>query len=179
MSLSKVKVLDKEFEIYISRQKIEESVKRVADQMNAEIVDEKPLFIVVLNGAFMFASDLIKQIDFECEISFVKLSSYVGTQSTHAVKSLIGLNENLKGRNLIIVEDIIDTGITMEHILEQLDALKPASVRIATMLFKPKAFTKNFTIDYVGLEIGNDFIIGYGLDYDGFARNLPDIYKIT
>ncbi len=178
MNLNKVKVIDKEFEIYINRSEIEAAVENVANKMNEQLAGQNPLFIVVLNGAFMFASDLIKQLKFDCEISFVKLSSYIGTQSTHAVKNLIGLNENIAGRNLVIVEDIIDTGITMEHILDQLEALNPASIRIATMLYKPKAFTKNFEIDYVGIEIGNDFIIGYGLDYDGFARNLPDIYKI-
>ena len=138
-----------------------------------------PLFLVVLNGAFMFASDLFKKLTIECEISFVKLSSYSGTTSTETVKHLIGINEDLKGRNIILVEDIVDTGITIVHMMEELKKYEPADVKIATLLLKPEKYDKGYAIDYVAIEIPNDFIIGYGLDYDGFARNLPDIYKIV
>lgn len=178
MEKSTIKVIDKEFEIFIPNSEIDKSIAAVADKINEDYKGKKPLFIVILNGAFMFAADLFKKLNIECEISFVKLSSYHGTTTSGKVKSLIGLNESIAGRHIIIVEDIIDTGITMENLLAQLEEKHPANIGIATLLFKPKAFQKDFKIDYIGLEIPNDFILGYGLDYDGFARNLPDIYKL-
>jgi hypoxanthine phosphoribosyltransferase len=135
--------------------------------------------MVVLNGAFMFASDLFKGLNINCEISFVKLSSYCGTSSTENVKHLIGINEDLKGRDIILVEDIVDTGITIEYMIKKLQKYQVADIKIATLLLKPDKYNKEYNIDYVAIEIPNDFIIGYGLDYDGFARNLPDIYKIV
>lgn len=173
-----VKVIDKEFEIFIPNSKINEAIQKVADQINKDYNKQKPLLVVILNGAFMFASDLMQKLTIECEISFVKLSSYQGTRSTEKVKKIIGLNESVEGRPVIIVEDIVDTGITMENLLAEFKNLKPSSVRIATLLFKPQAFQKDYEVHYIGLDIPNDFIVGYGLDYDGFARNLPDIYKI-
>jgi hypoxanthine phosphoribosyltransferase len=127
----------------------------------------------------MFSSDLLKQIDLDCEVSFVKLSSYSGTQSTQQVKKLIGLNEQVKDRPVIILEDIIDTGITMENMLAELSAYSPSAVAIATLLLKPDALIKKINIDYTGIRIPNDFIVGFGLDYDGLGRNLQDIYKIV
>jgi len=127
----------------------------------------------------MFSADLLKNISLDCQVSFVKLSSYEGTRTTHNVKKLIGLNEEIKNRSVIILEDIIDTGITMEKLLEEIGTFQPTEVSIATLLFKPAAMTKDITIDYVGIEIPNDFIVGYGLDYDGLGRNLKDIYKIV
>jgi len=174
-----IKVKDKEFAPFISALKIEKAVKEVAAKINKDMEGKTPLFLIVLNGAFMFASDLLKNIEGDCETSFVKLSSYSGTKTTHTVRELIGLDEVIRGRTVVIVEDIIDTGITMEATIEKLKHLEAAEVKIATMLFKPNAFQKDYHIDYIGMEIGNDFIIGYGLDYDGFARNLPDIYKIV
>jgi len=179
MESKRVKILDKEFEISISSDKINASIDRVAKQINHDYEGKNPLFIIVLNGAFMFASDLLKKVKIDCQITFVKLSSYVGTKSTHLVRELIGLDESLSGREVIVVEDIIDTGITMENTLPKLLKLDAANVKIATLLFKPKAFQKDYPIDYIGIEIPNDFIVGYGLDYDGFGRNLPDIYKIV
>ena len=176
--MNKIKVKDKEFAIFIESNEILKQVERVAQQINVDYKDKKPLFLVVLNGAFMFASDLFKKLTIDCEISFVKLSSYSGTSTTEHVKHLIGINEDLKGRNIIVVEDIVDTGITIEHMMEELKKFEPADVKIATLLLKPEKYTKGYAIDYVAIEIPNDFIIGYGLDYDGFARNLPDIYKI-
>jgi hypoxanthine phosphoribosyltransferase len=173
-----IKVIDKEFDIFIPNSEIDFSIQKIADQINIDFKGKKPLFLVILNGAFMFAADLFKKLTIECEISFVKLSSYQGTSSSGKVKSLIGLNESITGRHVIIVEDIIDTGITMENLLHQMAELHPVDVSISTLLFKPKAFQKDFKIHYVGIEIPNDFIVGYGLDYDGFARNLPDIYKL-
>ena len=146
--------------------------------MNRDLVGKNPLFLVVLNGSFMFASDLLKLINVPCEISFIKLSSYSGTQTTSEVKQIIGLTESIKNRNVVIIEDIIDTGITIEHIIEQLKTHETESIRIATCLYKPAAFIKQFSIDYTGIEIPNDFIVGYGLDYNGYARNYPDIYRI-
>lgn len=173
-----VKVHDKEFSISITANEIDKAVQSVADQINHDLKGKNPLFLVVLNGAFMFASDLLKKITIPCEVSFVKLSSYVGTQTTHTVRELIGLDEVLTGRNVVIVEDIIDTGITMGVTTSKLRSLEAADVRIATLLFKPKAFQKDYKIDYIGINIPNDFIVGYGLDYDGHGRNLGNIYKI-
>ena len=173
-----IKVKDKEFSIFIDSAQIQEAVANVAAKINKELKGKDPLFIVVLNGAFMFASDLFKMLTIECNITFVKLASYSGTATTGCVKQLIGLNENIKGRVVVIVEDIIDTGITIEHLLEELNKYEPAEIKIASMLLKPENFNKGIALDYIGIEIPNDFIIGYGLDYDGYARNLPHIYKI-
>jgi len=176
--MKEIHLKDKSFRINIDGAHILREVKRVANEINHDLKGRNPLFLVVLNGAFMFASDLMKNIDIDCEISFVKLASYQGIQSTEKVKELIGLNENLQGRTVVVVEDIVDTGITMEGIIKDLHAKGVADVRIATLLFKPEAFQKNYKIDYIGMEIPNEFIVGYGLDYDGLGRNYQDIYKI-
>jgi hypoxanthine phosphoribosyltransferase len=174
-----IQVLDKKFTPSISAEKIDQAVQKIAGYMNEDLKGKNPLFIIVLNGAFMFASDLLKKIDFDCEVSFVKLSSYVGTQTTNTVRELIGLDRVLKGRTVVIVEDIIDTGVTMAHTLPLLKNLEAKEVKIATLLFKPEAFQKDYKIDYVGMKISNDFIVGYGLDYDGYARNFPEIYTLA
>lgn len=175
----KIRVRDKEFSVFINAAELDTAVTKVADAINKDLKGKVPLFLVVLNGAFMFASDLMKKVKVENNISFVKLSSYSGTRSSQVVNELIGLNEVVKGRTVVIVEDIIDTGLTMRRMLDILHQQEAADVRIATLVFKPKAFKSDYKIDYIGLEIPNDFIVGYGLDYDGFARNLPDIYKIV
>jgi len=177
--MQEIKVLDKIFKISISAAEIDKAVEKMAEKINSDYANDIPQFIAVLNGSFMFASDLLKKIKVDCNITFLKVSSYQGTKSTQNVQTLIGLNESLKGRKVIIIEDIIDTGITLENLIEQIGKYEPDEIKIATFLFKPKAFTKTFKIDYIGMEIPNDFIIGYGLDYNGFARNYPDIYKIT
>lgn len=176
--MKKVKILDKEFEIYLSAAEIDKAVSRVADSINEDLKGKTPLFLIVLNGAFMFASDLLKKIELDNTLSFVKLSSYSGTRSSRVVKELIGLNEVIKGRTVVIIEDIIDTGLTMQRMLEILHQQEVAEVKIATLVFKPGSFEGDYPIDYIGLDIPNDFILGYGLDYDGYGRNLPDIYKI-
>jgi len=176
--MKQVQLHDKRFSVSIAADKIDDAVQQVADQINIDYKGKNPLFLVVLNGAFMFASDLFKKLTIDCEVSFVKLSSYSGTSSTHVVRELIGLDEALTDRNVIVVEDIIDTGITMENTIQKLKHLQAADVKIATLLYKPLAFQKEYPIDYIGIEIPNDFIVGYGLDYDGLGRNLPDIYKI-
>ncbi len=173
-----VKVLELEFSEFIDANEIAKAVKRIASQVNKDMEGKNPLFLVILNGAFMFAADLMKEISIPCEISFVKLSSYIGTKTTSTVRELIGLDEVLHDRTVVIVEDIIDTGITMGVTTEKLRKLEAKEVKIATLLFKPEAFKMNYKIDYLGIEIPNDFIVGYGLDYNGQGRNLPDIYKI-
>ncbi len=179
MMKDKIKVKDKEFKVFIKAEDIDIAVSKVAASINTDLKGKVPLFLVVLNGAFMFASDLMKKVKLENNISFVKLSSYTGTRSTQVINELIGLNEIVKGRTVVIVEDIIDTGFTMRRMLDILRQQEAADVRIATLVYKPNAFQSDYKIDYIGLEIPNDFIVGYGLDYDGFARNLPDIYKIV
>ena len=176
--MEKVKVRDKEFSLFLTAEEIDKAVEQVAEMINADMQGKDPLFLCVLNGAFIFASDLLKKVEVDCEISFVKLSSYVGTQTTNTVRELIGLDQVLTDRTVVVVEDIIDTGITMAYTLEKLRKLGASDVRIATLLFKPEAFKKDYPIDYVGIVIPNEFIVGYGLDYDGHGRNLPDIYKI-
>ncbi len=176
--MNNIKVRDKEFSLFLSAEEIDKGVEIVAEMINQDMEGRDPLFLCILNGAFIFASDLLKKVTVDCEISFVKLSSYVGTQTTNTVRELIGLDQVLYGRTVVIVEDIIDTGVTMAYTLEKLRKLGASDVRIATLLFKPEAFKKNYAIDYVGIVIPNDFIVGYGLDYDGHGRNYPDIYKI-
>lgn len=176
--MKEVTIHDKTFEIFLSSETIQGTIDELAQRMTKELKDKNPLFLVVLNGAFMFAADLLKRFDFNCEVSFVKLSSYVGTQSTSVVREIIGLDEVLHGRTVVIVEDIIDTGITMANTIPKLIKLEAKDVRLATLLFKPNAFQKDYKIDYIGMKIPNDFIVGYGLDYDGLGRNLPDIYKL-
>ncbi len=177
--MATIKVLDKVFEPYISHEKIDAAIEKMVVDLERDLADKNPLFLVILNGAFMFAGDLFKKLHFPAEISFIKFVSYSGTQSTGNVRQLLGLNESVEGRTVVLVEDIVDTGISMEKVLEYLDDKKIKELRIATLLFKPNSYQKHFKIDYIGLEIPNDFIIGYGLDYNGQARNLKDIYKIV
>jgi hypoxanthine phosphoribosyltransferase len=176
--MKRIKLLDKEFALSIPASDIKKALWEIAVKMNAELHDKNPLMICILNGSFMFSSDLMKLIEFPCEISFVKLSSYEGMGSTGKVKQLIGLNEKIEGRTVVLLEDIVDTGVTIEHLIEQLEAQNPASVKVATLLFKPDACNRKLNLNYVGMEIPNDFIVGYGLDYDGYGRNLPDIYTV-
>ncbi len=176
--MNNIKIHDKYFEPFILFNEIEHAINKLADNINEDIEGQVPIFLVILNGSFMFAGDLLKKIEVPCEVSFVKLTSYAGTKSTEKVRQLIGFNEDITGRTIIIVEDIIDSGITMENVLGQLEKMGAVDVRIATLLFKPEAFQKSYKIDYVGIDIPNDFIVGYGLDYDSQGRNLKDIYKI-
>ncbi len=177
--MKQVKLKDKEFRVSIPAAKIQEVVAGMAKEINKDYKDKNiPLFISILNGSFMFTADLFKHIDFTCEVTFLKLTSYKGTSTTGSVRQLIGVNESIEGRDVIVLEDIVDTGITIEQILGQLKSFEPASVKVASLLFKPAAYQKEFKIDYIGMEIPNDFIIGYGLDYDGLGRNFPDIYTL-
>ncbi len=174
-----VTIKDKQFKPYISSGKILEAVKNVAEKINKDLAGESPVFLAVLNGSFMFAADLMKEINLNCEISFVKLASYYGTTSSGTVTELIGLNQDLTGRTIVILEDIVDTGNTVEKLAEILNNKKVKSFKIATAFFKPSAYTKKLKIDYIGLEIPNDFVVGYGLDYDGLGRNLKDVFVLA
>ena len=176
--MNKIKILDKEFEVSIKENEIQAAVAKIAVRLNNELKGKEVIFIGILNGSFMFASDLFKQITLDCRITFVKVASYQGTISSGTVKSLIGINENIKGKVVVVLEDIIDSGETLENIICQLKGYEPEQILIATFLFKPNAFKKKFKIDYIAIEIPNDFIVGYGLDYDGFGRNLPEIYTL-
>lgn len=176
--MKSVKIKDKEFGIFIESKEIEKSIDQISEKINADLKDKDPIFVAILNGAFMFASELMKRVTIPCEITFVRLASYQGTSSTEKIKEVLGLTENIEGRTIVIVEDIVDTGNTMTSLLEQFNKLNPKEIKIATLLFKPEALKKELKLDYVALEIPSDFIVGYGLDYDGFGRNLNDIYKL-
>lgn len=176
--MKKVRILDKDFELFIEAATIQERIKRVAAEINNDLKNKDPIFIAVLNGSFMFAGDLMKEVSIPCEITFVRIASYKGMSTTKDLKEVLGLNEDIKGRTVVIVEDIVDTGHTIERLIQQFTALEPKEIKVATLLFKPKALIKDVKPDYVALEIPNDFIVGFGLDYDGFGRNLQDIYKI-
>lgn len=173
-----ITIKDKQFELFIEQEVVELAIKRIAQQINADLKDKNPIFLAVLNGSFMFAGELMKEVNIPSEITFVRLASYRGTTTTENVQEVLGLNEGIEGRNVVIVEDIVDSGHTMTSLLKELGNHKPASIKIATLLFKPAALVKKLDLDYVALEIPNDFIVGYGLDYDGYGRNLKDIYKI-
>lgn len=177
--MERVTILDKEFARNISHEQILKVVKEMAVQISTDYRDTTPLFLCVLNGAFIFAADLLKHYQGDCEISFIRLSSYTGTKTTGEVKTLIGLNDDIKGRDVVILEDIVDSGITISHLVNDLSTYLPKSVRVATLLLKPDAVQKDVKPDYVGMEIPNDFIVGYGLDYNGYGRNYKDIYKIV
>lgn len=174
-----VQLHDKSFAIDIREEQILQAVTELATRINSDLQDDRPLFLGVLNGSFMFLSDLMKHVDIPCEVSFVKVASYDGTSSTGQVKQIMGLSENVTGRTVVIVEDIVDTGHTIQHLHDLLQTHQPKQIRIATLLFKPQAYTKSIPLDYVALEVPNDFLVGYGLDYDGLGRNLKHIYKIT
>lgn len=169
---------DKKFEIFISDTEIASIVNSIANQINSSNI-EAPLFIAVMNGSFLFAADLMRNITIpNTEISFIKLSSYIGTKTSGEVKQLIGINNNIVGRNVIILEDIVDTGITINNIINLLNKEKVNDIKIATLLFKPHAYKESHTIDYIGKSIANDFVLGYGLDYNELGRNLKNIYKL-
>ncbi|MFW5820241.1 MAG: hypoxanthine phosphoribosyltransferase [Bacteroidota bacterium] len=176
--MDEIKVLDKEFIISLPAEKIQNRIYEIACALNADYSGKNPIFLGILNGSFMFASDLFKHITIEAQITFLKLASYQGTSSTGNVKQLIGLNQEIKDQHIIILEDIVDTGVTLDTIMRQLSGYLPASIKIASLLLKPDAYKKNIPIDYVGFKIPNEFIVGYGLDYNGFGRNYEDIFVL-
>lgn len=174
-----VRLKDKTFRLYKSESEILTAVRAVAHQINDAYIGKRPLLVPLLNGSFMFAADLMKELKLDCEISFVKAASYIGTQSSGNVTALIGLTESIADRHIIIIEDIVDTGNTLAKILPTLQQQNPASLKIASLLVKPEALQNRLKVDYVGMEIPNEFIVGYGLDYDGLGRNLRDIYQVV
>ena len=173
-----IQVKDKRFAVSIPSERIQAEVKRVAEQINKEYEGQSPIFLAVLNGSFVFAADLLREITLPCEVSFVRLASYQGVSTTGTIREIMGLNLDITGRPIIIVEDIVDTGLTMAHMLDTLKTHNPSSIDICTLLLKPGKLQVDLDIRYCCLQIPNDFIVGYGLDYDGFGRNTKDIYTL-
>lgn len=174
-----IQLHDKKFEVFIAAEEIDFAIANMAKQIEDDFFDDIPVFIGVLNGSFMVTADLLKKYNGLCEVSFVKMASYEGMATTTEVKQLIGLNQNLEGRSVIIVEDIVDTGNTIEELKAILKEHKVKHFKIATLFLKPEAYTKDIKLDYVGIRIPNKFIVGYGLDYDGLGRNLKDVYQLS
>lgn len=177
--MAQIKLHGKTFDIYLTEEVIQQKVGEIADQINKEYIEKKPLFIAILNGAFMFASDLFKQVTIDAEISFIKLISYKGMKSSGQVITAIGLEMDLINRDVIIVEDIVDTGKTLYQFLPKLNYQQPSSLKIASLLYKPQALQHPLTIDYIGFTIPDKFVVGYGLDYDGLGRNHKEIYQLV
>ncbi len=169
---------DKQFRLYIPERKILHSIEVVAAQISHDYRGKRPFFLAILNGSFMFAADIMKELSIECEISFIRLSSYADMGSTGQVKEILGLKEDIAGRYVVILEDIVDTGRTIAGLLPQLQEKNPASVEVATLLIKPDCLQQELSIKYTAMSIPNDFVVGYGLDYNGLGRNLRDLYKL-
>ena len=176
--MGQITIKDKTFEVSINETTIKQRVREVAQQMSRDLEGKNPLFLAVLNGAFIFAADLMREMTIPCEISFVKLASYQGTTSTGSIKEVIGINEDLSGRTVVIVEDIVESGLTIKRMMEQLGTRNPASVQVCTLFFKPEKLKEDLKLDYVAFSIPNDFILGYGLDYDQQGRQLKDVYTL-
>ncbi len=176
--MKEIRILDKNFREFLTEKEVKERIDELARQMNKDLAGKDVVFLGILNGAFLFAADLFRRIELEARISFVKLASYEGTGSSGTIKELIGWNEDIKNKSVVIVEDIVDTGNTLERIVDELVIRKASEIKIAAMLFKPAAYKKNIPLDYIGFEIPNDFVVGYGLDYDGYGRNLPSVYTL-
>lgn len=178
--MSLIKLHDKKFKPYIKKEDISKYVKYLAEEVANDLgEDETPIFIGILNGSFMFAADFVREYPHDCHVSFVKLASYEGTKTTGKIRQLVGINENLEGKTIVILEDIIDTGNTLAEIYEIFKDKKVKTLKIATLFFKPDVFRKALPIDYIGKSIEDKFIVGYGLDYDGLGRNLADIYQLS
>jgi hypoxanthine phosphoribosyltransferase len=176
--MKEIRILDKKFREYLTEKTIQQRIDEMAKQVNNDLAEKEVVFLGILNGAFLFAADLFRRIDFPARISFVKLASYQGTSSSGSIKELIGWNEDIKNKTIVVVEDIVDTGNTLERIVDELVIRKASEIRIAAMLYKPAAYTKKIPLDYIGFEIPNDFVVGYGLDYDGLGRNLTSVYTL-
>lgn len=174
-----ISLKDKTFEVYLSESEVKKRIQQLGEQITRDFQNKEVVVLGVLNGSFIFMADLCREINLPLICTFVKLSSYQGVTTTGQVRSILGLDSDLKGKHVIIVEDIVDTGISMEYLLKTVSDHHPESISIATLLFKPEAFRFKYAIDYVGFEIPNKFVLGYGLDYDGLGRNLPDIYQLS
>ncbi len=179
-TIQTIRLHDKKFRLSIPHDRIVEAIREVAQRINRDYAPrECPLFLGVLNGSFMYMAELLQQVNFVCEVSFVKLASYEGTSSTGAMQELIGLTRDINGRHIIIIEDIVDTGGSIDYLIRSLSKRNPASISVSTLLFKPEAYTKEHKIDYYAMAIPNKFIVGYGLDYNQLGRNLKDIYELA
>ena len=176
--MNSVTIRDKTFEISISAEAIQKRVSELAQTMSKDLKGKYPIFICVLKGSFIFSADLFKRITIDAEISFIRVSSYLGTESTGVVKSMIGINESIEGRTVVLIEDIVDSGDTAVYLIDELKRQNPERIYFTSLLFKPKALRQDIKIDYIGFEVPNDFLVGYGLDYDGLGRNYQDIYKL-
>ena len=177
--MKRIKVHDKYFKLYMSNQQIEESIQNVADKLNNDLKDvDTPIFLSVLNGSFMFTASLMQKIEFQCDIVFIKLASYEGTSSSGNVKQIMGLTKSVEGKTVVVVEDIVDTGGTIEELYKILKGAGAADVKICTLMYKPGSYSKNIPVDYVANSIPNDFILGFGLDYDQLGRQYKDVYVI-
>ncbi len=177
--MARISVHDKEFDVYLSEEEIQGKVRELAARLALDYKDKKPLFIAILNGSFMFASDIFKHLNIDAEICFIKLASYKGMRSTGNVVTAIGLDQDLYNRDVVIIEDIVDTGKTLFHFLPKLQHQQPASLKIVSLLHKKEATIFDLTVDYVGFTIPDKFVVGYGLDYDGLGRNLKEIYQLS
>jgi hypoxanthine phosphoribosyltransferase len=177
--MKEINILDKKFSEFISEEKIQARINELAVQVNKDLAGKDVVFIGILNGAFLFAADLFRRIEMPARITFVKLASYQGTTSSGSVKELIGWNEEINGKSVVVIEDIVDTGNTLERIVDELVLRKASEVRIATMFYKPDAYKKKIHLDYVGIEIPDNFVVGYGLDYNGYGRNLRSVYTLV
>lgn len=178
--MNKIRLKDKAFQVYIRQETIYKSIKQIADQINKDFKGkDTPVFLSILNGAFMFTGDLFKELKIDSYLSFIKFASYQGMNSSGEVTELIGLNEDLTDRNVIVLEDIVDSGLTIRMLTQEIQKHKPRELKIATLLLKPDVYKEPIDLDYVGMKIPNDFIVGYGLDYDGLGRNLKDIYQVV
>ncbi len=175
----KLTLKDKDFELYLSSEQIQKRNTQLGELISTDFLNKDLVLIGVLNGSYVFMADLCRKIKLPITTTFIKISSYKGVKSNEEVKSILGLEEKIEGKNILIVEDIVDTGISMDYLLKALSAYNPLQIAIATLLFKPNAFRFNYHLDYVGFEIPNKFVVGYGLDYDGLGRNLPEIYQLS
>jgi hypoxanthine phosphoribosyltransferase len=176
-----IRILDKTFKMFITREQIQDRLREVGQELTAKFADsgKKPIFISILNGSFVWMADLVRACDFDCELAFIKISSYEKTQSTGKVKFIMGLDMDIKGYDVIVVEDIVDTGNTLKEFLPDLESKGPASITVVTLLFKPESLQHPIPVDYVAFEIPPKFVVGYGLDYDGLGRTLPDIWQLA
>jgi len=178
--MNKIQIADKEFEIFLEKDNINKRTRLLGIQFNVDYEDRCPIFIGVLNGSFLFMADLLKEVTVSCEVGFIKVSSYEGVSSTGKVKEIFGLPEDLHNRDVILVEDIVDTGLTIKHIIEKVREQQPASIKVCSLLFKPAALLEPIPeLEYIGFDIPNEFVVGYGLDYNGLGRNLNDVYRAT
>ena len=173
-----IQILDKKFSEYIPEKAIQEVIGQMAEKMNHDLAGKDVVFLGILNGSFLFAADIFRRINLKTRVTFLKLASYEGTSSSGSIKELIGWNEDVRNKTVVILEDIVDTGSTLERVISEVEIRKAGEIKVATLLYKPDAYKKNYKLDYVGFEIPNDFVVGFGLDYDGFGRNLPSIYKL-